>query len=618
MTKQFRNLLSLTTGALVCLLLLASTSNAQTEDKNKKEKEKKGVLGSIKDKVTGKEPDDEETEYEYRKLLATANTKYNNTAKPGFRRRVDRAYKQKRREHNEYAFQINTFNSNDELTTFTGDKLKLEDTLYDNLLVQDYINRVGHSLVPTATHRYAFKVILNPVPDARALTTGTIFLTTGLLALVDTEAQLAYVLAHEIAHVEKRHWLEDALVAMELEDQERRRQLAANIVGGAFGVATGIGTKSISNGLWMNLGAGQGTYGLLKFFDNKSQMEWNDVQENEADKEALRLIFERNYDPREVPKFYARLQELTEREPRLGDGFLARSERVSERLDQLTPALSLLTSKAHMLRGASNLRRLRSNPTDAADSAPISPLEAGKAFTNNVEFEKREREAAQQVGQMNELLSAKLQRNEVIAAGEEFDKVMADLKRDNGVRAFYYDMFNVALENLRESRQLRSDDPQAHYYYGKVLQLTAKDRGEKADAFEAFKLAISHDRRGVLPEPWLHKAMMLLSDANPNPSQQREIIEGLEKYVDVYQRTHSGSLPPNMDSIYAYLKSLGEHDWAAHPVLNVVSSRSNEGSRGVDARTQPLTETSPRGEALRSTEVKPAPAEPKTPVKKKP
>lgn len=627
MSKQFRHLLSLTTGVLVCLLLLAGASNAQTDDKNKKEKEKKGIIGSLKDKVTGKEPDDEETEYEYRKLLESATAKYTNTAKPRFKRRVDQAYKQKRREHNEYAFQMNTYNSNDELTTFTGDKLKLEDTLYDNMLVQDYINRVGHSLVPSTTHRYAFKVVLNPVPDARALTTGTIFLTTGLLSLVDTEAQLAYVLAHEIAHVEKMHWREDAMVAMELEDQEIRKAKISAGIGLAAGLAFGIGANSFKTGAGVGLLGGLGTYGLLKFFDNKTRMEWEKVQENEADELGLKLIFDRNYDPREVPKFYARLQELTDREPRLGDGFLARSERIGERLNNLTPALSLLTSKAQMLRGGSNLRRLRNSP----DSAMISPVEAGKSFKDNADFDKREKEASQQLGQLKEVLNAKLQRNEIIAAGEEFDKVMADLKRDNGVRAFYYDMFNVALENLRESRQLRSDDPQAHYYYGKVLQLTAKNRTEKAEAFESFKLAINHDRRGVLPEPWLHKALMQMSDANPN--QNRDIIEGLEKYVEVFQRTHSGHLPPNMDSIYAYLKGMGEHDWAAHPVLNVVSSKSTEGSRGVDANVNPSAnntmDIAPRIENARPAEVKPetrieskpAPVPAKgtpPPVKKKP
>ncbi|MEP7341519.1 MAG: M48 family metallopeptidase [Acidobacteriota bacterium] len=604
-------------GSILCLLFAAllapAATRGQEQDKQAKEKEKKGVFTSLKDKVSGKEPDDEETELEYRKLLTTARAKYDNTVKPRFKRRVDQAYKQKRREHNDYAFRMNTFNSNDELTTFTGDKLKEVDTIYDNMLVQDYINRVGHSLVPTGTHRYAFKVVLDPVPDARALTTGTIFLTTGLLSLVDTEAQLAYVLAHEIAHVEKRHWLEDAMVATELEDQEIKKAKISAGVGLAAGLAFGIGTKSLGNGVGAGLLGGLGTYGLLKFFDNKRSMEWEKVQENEADELGMKLIFDRNYDPREIPKFYARLQELTEREPRLSDGFLARGERIGERVSYLAPALGLMTSKAQMLRGGSNLRRLRAK--DATDSATISPIEAGKSFKDNADFDKREKEASQQLGKMTEVLNAKLQRNEIIAGGEEFDKVMADLKRDNGVRAFYYDMFNVALENLRESRQLRSDDPQAHYYYGKVLQLTAKDRAEKAEAFDAFKQAISYDRRGVLAEPYLHKALMQMSDANPN--QNREIIEGLEKYVDIFQRTHNGSLPPNMDSIYAYLKGMGEHDWAAHPVMNVVNSRPTEGTRGVDTGANPPAETAPRIETPRTPEVKPAP-EPKTPAKKKP
>lgn len=600
MSTNFRHPLSLTLCLLVGCLLLTISISAQTEDK----KEKKSISDKLKGAVGLKEPDDEEAELQYRELLAKATTKYNNQAKPRFKRRVDKAYNQKRREHNDYAFRMNTYNSNDELTTFTGDKLKTEDTLYDNLLVQDYINRVGHSLVPAnSSYRYAFKVILDPVPDARALSTGTIFVTTGLLSLVDTEAQLAYVLAHEIAHVEKRHWLEDALVATEMEDREITKMKYSALAGAAAGLAMGIGTKSFGNGFAMSIAGGLGTYGLLKFFDSKANIEWEKTQEDEADKLGMDLIFQRNYDPREIPKLYARLQELTGREPRLADGFLARGDRMAERIGYLAPALSLLTSKGNMLRGASNLRRLRAS--EAADSATISPVEAGKSFRDQADMAKREREAARQVVGMTPELRAKLEKNEIIGANEEFDNVMADLKRDNGVRAFYYDMFNVALENLSEARQLRSSDPHAHYYYGKVMQLTAKNLAEKASAFEAFKLAIQHDRRGVLAEPWLHKALMMMGEANPN--QQREIVEGLEKYVDIYQRTHGGDLPSNLDAIYTYLKGLGEHDWAALPVQHVTNSRANEGSRqqdvGASADTAPRVEPAPR-------EVRPEPARP--------
>jgi hypothetical protein len=128
-------------------------------------------------------------------------------------------------------------------------------------------------------------------------------------------------------------------------------------------------------------------------------------------------------------------------------------------------------------------------------------------------------------------------------------------------------MFSMALQNLREAQQIRSDDPYTAFYYGKVLQLVARKPAEKAEAMQAFINASNLDKRGVLPGPWLHRALGLMADRNP--SQRDEIIGHLRRYVDVYQQEHSGALPPNMDAIYEYLKMLGDDTWAARPVQNV-------------------------------------------------
>ena len=53
----------------------------------------------------------------------------------------------------------------------------------------------------------------------------------------------------------------------------------------------------------------------------------------------------------------------------------------------------------------------------------------------------------------------------------EFVRVMATLKRDNGIISFYHDMFQLAKVNLEYARQYRPNDPAAHYYYGKVMKL---------------------------------------------------------------------------------------------------------------------------------------------------
>jgi hypothetical protein len=65
-----------------------------------------------------------------------------------FREEIENLYYQKQKEHSEYAYFTNTLDSHDEQITRNGDKLKVDDTLYDNPLVQDYVNRVGQSIVP--------------------------------------------------------------------------------------------------------------------------------------------------------------------------------------------------------------------------------------------------------------------------------------------------------------------------------------------------------------------------------------------------------------------------------------------------------------------------------------
>jgi hypothetical protein len=547
----------------------AAQEKKAAEQKDPKKKEDKGgFLG-----IGGKKDEDTkaaEQAQKYQELREKAWTKYKDPAKPDFKMRVHADYKEKRREHSEYAFQINTFNANDERITYTGDKLTTEDTLYDNHLVQDYVNRVGQSLVPDASqHRYAFKVVLNPVPDARSLSTGTVYITTGLLSLIDTEAQLAYILAHEIAHIESNHWMEDALVLNELVDRQRARDKTFKWISVGAAVATGGLSMAQGGGAFNSLFTGgilgYGTYALLKFVSSIKTFAWDNVQEDDADKLGLKLMFDRNYDPREAPKLYARLRTLAEREPRVSDGFMARAERVSERVGYVNPMMAPWQAKKDMARGSSNLRGKRQ--ADSDDAALLSPLEAGKPFGPADDAEKREKAASKGLRNMDAELRAKLDRGEIIGSGPEFDTVMADLKRDNGVRAFYYDMFSMALQNLREAQQIRSDDPYTAFYYGKVLQLVARKPAEKAEAMQAFINASNLDKRGVLPGPWLHRALGLMADRNP--SQRDEIIGHLRRYVDVYQQEHSGALPPNMDAIYEYLKTLGDDTWAARPVQNV-------------------------------------------------
>jgi predicted Zn-dependent protease len=77
-----------------------------------------------------------------------------------------------------------------------------------NRVVIDYVNRLGQKIVRLSDRPdipYEFKVLAEPREvRAFALPGGHVYLTTGLLLGIDTECELAGVLAHEIGHVAMR------------------------------------------------------------------------------------------------------------------------------------------------------------------------------------------------------------------------------------------------------------------------------------------------------------------------------------------------------------------------------------------------------------------------------
>jgi predicted Zn-dependent protease len=82
---------------------------------------------------------------------------------------------------------------------------------HSNEELQRYVNLVGRTVAANGQRpevSYAFAVIDNPTPNAFAGPGGYIFITTGSLQVMKDEAELAGVLAHEVAHISKKHMLQ--------------------------------------------------------------------------------------------------------------------------------------------------------------------------------------------------------------------------------------------------------------------------------------------------------------------------------------------------------------------------------------------------------------------------
>lgn len=497
---------------------------------------------------------------------------------PEFRGEVDESFRRMQREHSEYAFAINTRDPKADHIKLEGEKVIISLTLYDNPLAQDYVNRVGQSLVPAGSDKlYAFKIMLNPVPEARSLSTGTIYVSTGLLASIDNEAQLAYVLGHEIAHVEKEHWKDDVLVAEGVEAWNEKQQQKKEKIGLAAKIGLGIATMGFSNagnidGFAASLFANAAMPTILKLAVPSAVVSWDRQQEDQADEAALRYMLDRKYDPREVPKFYAKLKAMSQRDKRAGLGFIASAARVAEREPLLTSMILPMvagSASSMLVYGAVNLsvKEQLNQTMNALLPAVEKKPDTGKALDPTANAAAREQAIQTAVsGEYAAKVKQLLDSGDLIGSSAEFQSVMAAIRRDNGIRAFHYDMLQMARENLEESIRLRSSDPYSRYYYGKILKLTARTLGEKQRALEEFALSIQFDKRKVLAEPYLYRALALV---DTRESQTREIIDNLKEYVLLYQRQHGGSLPSNIDLIYDYMQDAGEMSWTAIPAMNV-------------------------------------------------
>jgi predicted Zn-dependent protease len=80
--------------------------------------------------------------------------------------------------------------------------------IVDDRALQGYISTIGHRMADAAPNRqfeYRFQVVDDETPNAFALPGGYVYVTRGILALTNSQDELANVLGHEIGHVEQRH-----------------------------------------------------------------------------------------------------------------------------------------------------------------------------------------------------------------------------------------------------------------------------------------------------------------------------------------------------------------------------------------------------------------------------
>jgi predicted Zn-dependent protease len=90
----------------------------------------------------------------------------------------------------------------------TAEQVRQTMALVEDPELQAYVERLGQELAAASERAelpWSFAVVDDPTPNAFALPGGPVFVTRGLLVLMDSEAELVSVLGHEIGHITARH-----------------------------------------------------------------------------------------------------------------------------------------------------------------------------------------------------------------------------------------------------------------------------------------------------------------------------------------------------------------------------------------------------------------------------
>lgn len=184
---------------------------------------------------------------------------------------------------------------------------------YDDSTLAAVVDRVGKRLAAVSEMpnlEWHFRLLNSPVVNAFALPGGYIYVTRGILAAVQSEAQLAGIIGHEIGHVTARHT-----------------------------------AQRVTQGTLAQLGLGIGTIlvpGLGRYGQEASTglalllLKYGRDDETQADELGIRYAVKAGYDPREIPATYETLKRLAAKSPYALPGYLSTHPDPGDRFDRTT------------------------------------------------------------------------------------------------------------------------------------------------------------------------------------------------------------------------------------------------------------------------------------------
>jgi hypothetical protein len=244
-------------------------------------------------------------------------------------------------------------------------------------VVTEYVNRVGQNIVKNSDAKVPFtiKVIDSDEINAMALPGGFFYVNSGLILAADDEAELAGVMAHEIAHVAAHHAM-----------REQTRMNYAQ-----------FGTIPL---IFVGGGLGYGLYEAASLAVPITFLQFSRDFERQADFLGIEYMYRAGYDPQALPSMFEKIEHLQKTKPNMiakafsdhpqtPDRILATQQEIAHLLppkDEYVITTSEFDDVKARLARIENKRKLRDGQNEKKPSlrrASASPNANGQTDPNN-------------------------------------------------------------------------------------------------------------------------------------------------------------------------------------------------------------------------------------------
>ena len=379
----------------------------------------------------------------------------------------------------------------------------------------DYFERMVQRLssgMPPQPFPFQVSVIRHNAVNAFAVPGGYIFIHTGLVTAMNDEAEVAGVLAHEMAHVTQRHIARRIEASQTVSLLSMVGMLAGAFLGGEAGGAAIIGTAAAGQAAMLN---------------------YSRADESEADQVGMNFFLAAGYRPGGMVDAFKVLQRPQWRTGSEFPEYLSTHPAIANRISEISGRL----------RSTKNLRPDKNDPKEHEEFLRIQTLVRGR-YTDfelampvfNELLNGKEGKTAQCLANLGMGIAYE-RRNQVKNATESFGKAVSCrpndpiVIREAGRFHFLKGDKNTAATLLTRAIRLNGHDYMAMFYYARLLE-SGGELGKAAQYYQTVLRYVPEDsevhnnyamvlgKNQQLFQAHLHLAYSALYENNPRKTQQ--------------------------------------------------------------------------------------------------